>query len=80
MSETRTCTVFKYDWTNRKVNEKAPMVFDSKATFHCFSMSHEQYESGPGHLPVAIVEYPDGSVGAVPVELIRFDTPEVPHD
>lgn len=40
--------------------------------FKVWAVSHEEYEDGPGHFPVAIVEYDDGTVSAVSPELIRF--------
>jgi hypothetical protein len=40
--------------------------------FKAWSVGHEEYEDGPGHFPVAIVEYDDGSVSEVSPELIMF--------
>jgi hypothetical protein len=42
------------------------------ASFHSFGVNYEQFEGGPGHFSTAIVEYPDGQVDNVPVEMIRF--------
>lgn len=41
-------------------------------TFHGFSADHIEYESGPGNFPVAIVEYPDGTVEPAHVSRIVF--------
>lgn len=52
------------------------MVDKGLAVFHGFSMDHEDYESGPGHFPVAIVEFPDGHIETHRVERIKFIKPE----
>lgn len=67
----RTCKVFK----NEKIDGKWQRVFESEAVFHQFSTDHEEFEMGPGPYPVAIVEFPDGSLASRPVELIRFNEP-----
>jgi len=41
-------------------------------TFCAFGVDYEEFESGPGNYSTAIVEYPDGTVENVPVNLIRF--------
>lgn len=43
-----------------------------EAIFHQFGCNYEEFESGAGNVTTAIVERPDGSVGNVPVECIRF--------
>ncbi len=45
------------------------------ATFHEFGQDHQEYEGGPGNYPVAIVEWPDGRVESVYVDMIRFLEP-----
>lgn len=42
------------------------------ATFHAFGVDYEQFESGPGNYSTAIVEFPDGKVENVCVDMVRF--------
>lgn len=56
--------------TNRYERVEQPEL----AAFHGFSLDHEEYEKGPGHHPVAIVEWPDGKVEVVYAGLIQFVT------
>lgn len=46
-----------------------------EAVFHQFGCNYEEFKEGPGNFSTAIVEYDDGSVDNVPVEHIRFITP-----
>ncbi len=55
-----------------RINGKVEMVSDGKAVFHQFSQDHEEYDNGPGMVPVAIVEFPDGSLASRSLELVRF--------
>jgi hypothetical protein len=52
--------------------EGKDLVDDYQASFHGWSTSYDEFESGPGHYPVAIVEKPDGQVAVVQARLIRF--------
>lgn len=45
---------------------------DYEAWFHAWSTDYEEYENGPGLMPVAIVEKDDGSVCSVYADLIKF--------
>ena len=42
------------------------------ATFHQFGADYEEFEHGIGNYTTAIVEWPDGTVSSVPVNLVRF--------
>ena len=46
-----------------------------EATFHQFGVGYVEFEAGPGNFTTAIVEWPDGRVESVPVDLVRFVTP-----
>lgn len=48
-----------------------------EATFHQFGVDFNEFDEGPGNFSTAIVEFPDGVVKNVPVELIRFLSTEV---
>lgn len=48
-----------------------------EATFHQFGVGYEEFEAGPGNFTTAIVEWPDGRVESVPVDHVRFVTPNV---
>jgi hypothetical protein len=50
-------------------------VDKGEAVFHGFGTDHEEYESGPGNYPIAIVEFPDGHIETPRAERIRFLTP-----
>lgn len=47
-------------------------VFLGDADFHGFSINHNEFETGAGNYPVAIVEFDDGTVDDVPLHLIQF--------
>lgn len=48
-----------------------------KGRFHGWSQDHEEFESGPGHYPVALVETGDGAVHICHASGVRFlDTPD----
>jgi hypothetical protein len=42
-------------------------------------VGHEEYEDGPGHFPLAIVEYDDGTVSEVSPSLVRFTDRDVEY-
>lgn len=44
--------------------------------FHRFGIDHEEYETGPGNYPVAIIEMPTGNIKIVYAEFIRFLEPD----
>lgn len=53
--------------TNRwKLEEKG------EAIFHQFGCDFEEFESGTGNFTTAIIEWPDGTIGNVPVAHVRF--------
>lgn len=43
-----------------------------RGAFHQFSTGYVEFDSGPGHFPVAIVEFEDGTVEEVTLENMRF--------
>lgn len=43
-----------------------------EAMFHQFGCNYEEFDGGPGNFTTAVIEWPDGTVGNVPVEHIRF--------
>jgi len=46
---------------------------DLKYGFFCqWSQEHEEYQDGPGHFPVAIIENDDGTIETAPARLVRF--------
>jgi hypothetical protein len=51
------------------------MVDKGTALFHCFGSEYEEFENGVGNCTVAIVEWPDGTVGTVLPGEIRFLEP-----
>ena len=51
-----------------------------EAVFHQFGVGYEEFESGPGNFTTAIVEWPDGRVESVPLEHVRFVTPNEQHN
>jgi hypothetical protein len=67
---------------NRRVTIEKRVIVDGEwktlsdtrgeAKFCFFSTDHEEYENGPGHFPVAVVEWPDGRLESFHVDFIRF--------
>ena len=49
---------------------------DFMATFHAFSTDFAEFESGPGHYPVAVVEDDSGRCHSVYVKYIHFGLTE----
>lgn len=49
--------------------------FINVGTFHCWGVSYEEFESGPGNFTVAIVEDGQGNVIEVLPSNIQFVTP-----
>lgn len=43
-----------------------------KGIFHCWGVSYEEFESGPGNYTVAIVELPDGTIKEVLPSNLKF--------
>ena len=64
----RRVMVFKREYTDGKW----ATVQQGEALFHQFAQDHEEYDSGPGIVPVAIVEFPDGDIASRHVHLVRF--------
>lgn len=48
------------------------MVEKGEAIFHSFGVDYQEFESGAGNYSTAIVEFPDGTIGNVQVENVRF--------
>jgi len=42
------------------------------ARFHQWGVDYEEFESGPGNYTVAIVEYENGTVEGVRVDMMKF--------
>ena len=55
--------IYNYD---KKIEE------ERVGQWHQWASSHSEYESGPGILPVAIVENPDGSVSTPMADAVVF--------
>lgn len=53
---------------------------EREGVFHEFGLDFQECNEGVGSFTVAIVESPDGTVGLVPVHLIRFITPTPASD
>ena len=53
-------------------NMKWKLEEKGEAIFHQFGCNHEEYENGVGNFTTAVIEWPDGTVGNVPVEHVRF--------
>ena len=51
------------------------MIEKGEAVFHQFGTDFEEFESGPGLFPVAIVEFPDGHIETPRAEWVRFLVP-----
>jgi hypothetical protein len=45
---------------------------EGRGRFHCWSVAHEEYESGPGAFAVAIVEMENGFVRVVAADNVQF--------
>ena len=43
--------------------------------FHQFGINFHEFESGPGHFTIAIVEMTDGRVIGIPADSIKFTDP-----
>lgn len=57
----------------RRVLVTLPPKFRSgEATFHGFGQHYEEFQTGPGNYPVAIVEWPDGEVSTPPADCVKF--------
>ena len=65
----RKVTVSEY-----KKNDKGLLVKveTGKGLFHEWGINYDEFESGPGNYSIAIVEFEDGAIESVPVELIKF--------
>jgi hypothetical protein len=59
---------------------KAEMIVAGEAIFHCFGMEFEEFRdpsgsSFPGQYSTGIVEWPDGKLENVPVNMLKFIEP-----
>jgi len=59
----------------RRVVATYPLVPQGEALFHQFGVGYEEFKTCPGNYTTAVVEWPDGRVESVPVEHVRFVTP-----
>ena len=61
-----------YQYVKVPNESKLDRVYKCMATFHQFGVDYKEFETGPGNYSTAIVEYENGEVKNVPVELIKF--------
>ena len=54
------------------INQKNEWI---EGVFHGWSQNHEEFESGPGNFPVAIVEIASGKVHLCHAESVQFLDP-----
>jgi hypothetical protein len=66
----RKVKVFKRQWVAGQLTSSK--IENGEGLFVKYSVDYEEFESGPGHFPVAIVEMPNGTVKSLPVDLIQF--------
>lgn len=66
----RKVTVF--EWVKPAGELNAVRVKKDVAVFHAFGINYDEFESGPGQFSTAIIEYDNGEVDNVPVDLIQF--------
>lgn len=70
VSENRPCEFFVFsDKPNLGIKDEGEW---KKGVFRSWSTDHEEYESGPGPFPAAIVEDEEGSIHVVYAEHVRF--------
>lgn len=62
----------------RQVEGQSQMVLTEvgEAQFHQFGVNYQEFQNGPALYTTAIIEWPDGTVGNIPVERIRFLGPD----
>ncbi len=58
--------------SKRQEDGKWKLEEKGEAIFHQFGCDYEEFETGPGNYSTAIVEWPNGTVGNVPVSNIIF--------
>jgi len=54
-----------------------------EAVFLQFGIDYEELQGGVGHYTTAVIEWPDGLLESVPVNMVRFITPRnnnAPHE
>lgn len=61
-----------FRWEKNERSYKHEKVIDGEAVFHQWGCDYQEYESGPGNFSTAIVEFNDGEVKNIPVQLIKF--------
>jgi hypothetical protein len=71
--KTRTVFVTTREY-NRELN-RYENVEKGEAQFHCWGCNYEELNNGVGNYTVAVVEWPDGRVGCVSPESIKFASP-----
>lgn len=71
MSNLRKVVIYK--WQRNKDIPMPKKVVDGHGLFHQFGTDYEEFETGAGNYPVAIVELLDGNVKVVHAELIQFE-------
>ena len=71
MSKLRPITVF--EWKRVEGEVYFEKIEKCQALFHRFGMDFEEREDSVASYSSAIVQFSDGMLGNIPVELIRFD-------
>ena len=62
-------------FSRQLIDKQWQTVEVNRGIFHTFGVDYEEFESGAGNYSTAIVEFPDGSIGNIRVELIKFIQP-----
>ncbi|MCC7579626.1 hypothetical protein H8V75_11885 [Enterobacter roggenkampii] len=63
------CKTITYKYHEGKRNE---LVTTREGLFHQWGSDYEEFETGPGNMTVAVVEFPDGTVETFLPHLIKF--------
>ncbi|MEV9060044.1 hypothetical protein AB0118_07380 [Klebsiella quasipneumoniae] len=63
------CKRITYEYHEGKRNE---VVTTREGLFHQWGTDYEEFETGPGNMTVAVVEFPDGTVETFLPYLIKF--------
>lgn len=56
----------------KQLDGKFKLEEKGEANFHCFGLDFQEFENGASSFSTAIIEWPDGTVGNVPADNIRF--------
>lgn len=71
----RTVMVMKHEMFTENNSTKIMKVDVGVAMFHSFGLDYEELNNGVGTFSTAIVEFKDGTIRNIPVELIKFLIP-----